>query len=161
MAPGDPFKTKDKAAKDWAKYYNGASILRGKEFGSSIYEVNVNGKTRYSYSEAAEGTNDGTNISSPPNAEKVVGDIHSHGKYESGYDNNDFSPQDKADNDDQEIDGYVSTPNGSLKKYNVATQEETTISVRIQSDPADPDRQNKKNPVDIPQKNSTTTTTID
>lgn len=151
-APGDPFKSKRKAAKDWAKYYNGASILRGKEFGSSIYKTTVNGKTRYSYSEAAEGTNDATSISPPPNGEKVVADIHSHGKYEPQYNNNDFSQDDTDDNDAQGIDGYVSTPNGSLKKYNHKTGNVTVISVKMDSDPNDPDRKNNNNPVDIPKK---------
>lgn len=38
-APGDLFKTKRAAAKDWGMYYNGASIIRKREMGSSIYEV--------------------------------------------------------------------------------------------------------------------------
>lgn len=50
-----------------------------------------------------------------PNGEDVVADIHSHGKYEQQYSNNDFSKTDTDDNDAQGIDGYVSTPNGSLQ----------------------------------------------
>lgn len=42
--PDDLFKSPTKAAKDWGRYYNGASILRGKEFLSSIYIVKKQGK---------------------------------------------------------------------------------------------------------------------
>lgn len=42
--PGDVFKTTNQAAIDWGMYYNGASILREREFGSTIYEVRNNGK---------------------------------------------------------------------------------------------------------------------
>ena len=49
-APGDLFKTKRAAAKDWGMYYNGASIIRKREMGSSIYEVKQKGKLKgYSY----------------------------------------------------------------------------------------------------------------
>lgn len=50
------FKTKRAAAKDWGMYYNGASIIRKREMGSSIYEVKQKGKLKgYSYSAANEG----------------------------------------------------------------------------------------------------------
>lgn len=39
FGPGDLFKTPKEAAKDWGMYYNGASIIRKREMGSSIYEV--------------------------------------------------------------------------------------------------------------------------
>ena len=45
-APGDLFKTKRAAAKDWGMYYNGASIIRKREMGSSIYEVKQKGKLK-------------------------------------------------------------------------------------------------------------------
>ena len=147
--PGDFFKTVTGAAKDFGKYYNGASILRGKEFGSSIYVTTKDGKTGYSYSEASEGTGRATFISEPPNGEKVVADIHSHGKYLENSDNV-FNNHDKTDNYNKKIDGYLTTPNGSLQKYDVETAKTTTISTDLQSDPKDPNRMNKNDPVDMP-----------
>ncbi|MDR1762512.1 MAG: DUF4329 domain-containing protein, partial [Dysgonamonadaceae bacterium] len=147
--PGDFFKTVIAAAKDWGMYYNGASILRGKEFGSSIFVVNKDGKTYYSYSVAYEGTAGKTKVSKSPNGEKIIADIHSHGEYISDTDN-DFSNKDKRGNYNDKIDGYLTTPNGSLKKYDVETAKTTTISTNLPSDPKDPDRKNEVNPTDVP-----------
>lgn len=149
--PGTPFRSKDDAAKDWGRYYNGASILRGKEMSSSLYTYQKGGKTYYTYTEANIGTNAGVSPSEPTNGEKVVGDIHSHGKFEVQYENNEFSKQDKRDNDKNKIDGYVTTPDGSLKKYDVKTKKESVLSTDLQSDPKDPQRKNKNDPVDVPQ----------
>lgn len=40
------------------------------------------------------------------------------------------------------VDGYVATPNGSLKKYDYSSGRISTISTKIPSDPLDPTRQN-------------------
>lgn len=37
--PGDFFYTKDNAAKDFGWFYNPVSIIQGREYGSSIYEI--------------------------------------------------------------------------------------------------------------------------
>jgi hypothetical protein len=47
--PGDLFTTPRSAAKDWGWYYNGASIVRKREMGSSICEVKK-GKSLIGYS---------------------------------------------------------------------------------------------------------------
>jgi hypothetical protein len=129
--PGDPFKSKDDAAKDWGGYYNGASILRGKEMSSSLYTYQKGGETYYSYTEANVGSNAGVSPRKPTKGEKVVGDIHSHGKFEVQYENNEFSGQDKRDNDKNKIDGYVTTPDGSLKKYDVKTKKRKRSQYRF------------------------------
>jgi hypothetical protein len=67
-----------------------------------------------------------------------------------GYINNDFSSADKWYSYNHEIDGYVATPDGSLKKYNVETTKTTTVSTYMPSDPNDPGRKNENNPIDIP-----------
>ena len=81
MGPGDLFSTADETAKDWGKTYNGSSIRRGREYGSTIYVVKKDGKTYYTYTKAKVGNRAGVNARrEPPNTQRVA-DIHSHGKY--------------------------------------------------------------------------------
>jgi len=108
------------------------------------------GKSGFSYTKAADGKNSKVTASSPPNGEKLAAKIHSHGKYEEDYDNNNFSDKDKRVYDNAGVDGYVATPEGSLKKYDVETKKVTTVSTDLPSDPKDPDRKNKVTPTDIP-----------
>ena len=148
--PGEVFKTVNAAAKDWGKYYNGASILRGKEFSSSIYYISKNGKSGYTYTEANIGKNDRVKASTPPDKKTIKAQIHSHGRFEEGYDNNNFSNGDKWVYYNAGIDGFLTTPDGSLKKYNVRTAKVNVISEDLPSDPKDPERKNQVNPIDVP-----------
>jgi hypothetical protein len=150
QAPGDAFKTVKIAAKDWGKFYNGASIVRGKEFASTIYAVEKNGKIYYMYSEAAIGTHDKVIRNKSPNNEPEIAIIHSHGKYDEDYDNNNFSNRDKWNSYNLKVDSYVTTPDGSLKKYDPKTAKTTVVSTNLPSDPKDPDRKNNIDPTDIP-----------
>jgi len=63
---------------------------------------------------------------------------------------NNFSNADKWSNIKKKMDGYLTTPNGSLKKYDYKTREQTTISTDLPSDPNDTTRQNKIDPVNLP-----------
>jgi RHS repeat-associated protein len=151
--PGDVFKTPNAAAKDWGKYYNGASILRNREFGSAIYEVkSKDGKViGYAYSVANIGNDKKVIPSLSPHFEKEVADIHSHGAYIKGADNNNFSPSDKADNKTRKVQGYLASPDGSLKKYDPQKGEDKKpVAIDMPSDKKDPDRKNKVEPTDIP-----------
>lgn len=65
---------------------------------------------------------------------------------EAGYDNNHFSSADTADNDQQQIPGFLTSPNGQLQMYDPATMTTTVISSDLASDPNDPDRQNTTTP---------------
>jgi hypothetical protein len=149
-APGDPFSSVGAAAKDWGNYYNGASIIRGKEFGSRIYQTTTNGKTSYSYSEANIGSSNGVRLSDTPNGEPTEATIHSHGEYIEGDRNNDFSNTDKWSSYNLEVDAYLTTPDGSLKKYDPYTTKTSTISTDLPSDPKDPERKNDNDPTDLP-----------
>ena len=109
----------------------------------------------YTYTEAVKGTNAGSNPhdSRPSKGERIVADIHSHGKYEVGYDNDNFSPGDKtgikADGTAlgvSDYKGYLTTPDGSLKEYDPATGSKTVISTDMPSDKNDPGRKNTINP---------------
>jgi len=141
MGPGDLFKTKNQAAKDWGKTYNGASIVIQREFGSTIYTVNEN--AYYTYTEANIGSAHGVNSSKPPEGSTIDAYIHSHGNDDVGYDDNKFSEADKDFYTKEGVDGYVATPNGSLLQFDVETSTVTVISEDLPSDPSDPDRKNE------------------
>ena len=171
-APGDLFKTKREAAKDWGMYYNGASIIRKREMGSSIYEVKENGKLKgYSYSPAKMGTEHSSSMSLSPEGTVTVATIHSHGNYNGVIDDangkkqkvndNTFSPADKAYNKKEKNIGYLATPSGTLLEHNPQNDEITIVSKDIPSDPKDPNRQNRINPTENPSTKSIVTNIID
>ncbi len=144
--PGDFFRTRNGAANDWGKLYNARSIAEGQEYGSTIYRTTKNGKSGYTYTVPAVGGNDHVTESAAPAGKKPVADIHSHGEYEEGYDNNIFSPKDKWNNYNKKIDGYLTTPDGSLKKYDVNSANTSVLNTNLPSDPKDPERKNDINP---------------
>ena len=55
-----------------------------------------------------------------------------------GYNNDDFSSADINDNNNKGIDGYLTTPDGSLKKYDVDTKKISTLSNNMPHDPKHP-----------------------
>lgn len=143
--PGDKFKTIIAAANDFGKLYNDNSIVEKREYGATIYKFIEVGKTYYSYSvpNAADGST--VPVSKAPEGTTTVADIHSHGNSwgkEVSYSDNNFSPTDKNRNDDKKIDGYLTTPDGSLKKYDFKMGKVMTISTDMPSDPKDPIRKN-------------------
>lgn len=159
FGPGDLFKTPREAAKDWGMYYNGASIIRKREMGSSIYEVRKRGTLEgYSYSEANISGGHRTTVSGPSNGEKIVATIHSHGNYDGIFldkdgkkqqvNDNIFSPIDLSNNRQQEMTGFLATPNGSLLEHNPKTDKIDVISTGLPSDPNDPSRKNRIEPQD-------------
>ena len=149
-APGDLFKTKRAAAKDWGMYYNGASIICKREMGSSIYEVKQKGKLKgYSYSAANEGEHS-VSISLPPNGERFVGSIHSHGDADAEHINNKFSKADIKYIEKTKENGYLATPSGDLLEYNPYSKKTSIVTSDLPNDPKDPKRKNNINPKDIP-----------
>lgn len=144
--PGDKFQSVEEAAKDFGKLYNDNSIVEKREYGSTIYKTkDENGQTYYSYSVPNAAGGGHVPVSEAPEGTASVADIHSHGnswgKEVVSSDNN-FSPTDKWSNVDKKMDGYLTTPNGSLKKYDYKTREQTVISTDLPSDPKDVSRQN-------------------
>ena len=139
------YKTTDEAANAWGQTNNPNSIKKGKEFASSIYELKIDGKTVITYTEPNIGKKDENTVPLPPTGTTEVAIIHSHGKYLKDYKNNEFSSEDKQLNDDLKVPGYVTTPNGSLQKYDPSTKNVTEVNSSQPSDPKDPDRKNKIN----------------
>jgi len=138
--PGDFFGSEDNAAKDWGKYYNGKSIAEGKEYASTIYSVDKDGKSGYTYTVAAPGKHDGVTESLPPSDKPTKAIIHSHGKYENEFkEGNDlFSKTDLNHCDDKKADGYLAAPDGTLQKYDTKKREISDIKIKLPSDPNDP-----------------------
>jgi Domain of unknown function (DUF4329) len=52
-----------------------------------------------------------------PTGTKNVGDYHTHGANDPGYDNENFSSTDKKQNDREGVPGFLGTPNGDIKIY--------------------------------------------
>jgi RHS repeat-associated protein len=150
MAPGDLFGTSTAAAKDFGKTYNDNSIREKQEYGSTIYTVVKNGKTYYTYTVPETGGNAAVTPSPAPKGSTAVADIHSHGGYEVGYDNNNFSGSDAVDNRRTGLTGFLTTPDGSLKKYDPKKNVQTTVGTDMPSDPTDPNRQNKIDATKMP-----------
>ena len=119
--PGDPFKTIDEAASDWAKTYNDNSIKNNVEYTSMIYSYkDENGTTMYSYSIPLKGNKESVGEALLPKTDGSqieVANIHSHGKFLKGYLNNYFSPDDIAVSENKKLPEYLASPNGELKVY--------------------------------------------
>jgi hypothetical protein len=154
--PGDPFKTPAEAALDFAKYYNGTSIVRNREFVSMVYKTEVDGKTTYSYTNANIGSASRAIIPDEeiPTGATSIAIAHTHSKYDPlspnpHETNNNFSDTDKKAADQRKVDNYVATPDGSVKKYDTKTQKTNDLGSKdIPSDPNDPKRRNKTDPKD-------------
>ena len=146
LIPGDLFVTPFQAAHDFGKNYNPLSINFKLEIGTSIYEVNKDGKTFYTYTIPNLGTDGGVDIKDPK-GEKTVARAHSHGAYDYKYENNIFSDQDIETANKMKQKSYIITPEGSIKEYDPKTgNKPVTKSIDMPSDPKDPDRKNNKDP---------------
>jgi RHS repeat-associated protein len=141
---GYQFDTASDAAAFWGRQYNGASIIIGREMNSTIYRGRDH---KYHFTPPNVGTNASSVPSKPTECDVTpVATVHSHGKYEAGFLNNQFSGADLANSRRRGLNIYVATPNGSLQVYDYSTDEVTLISNDMPSDPSDPDRKNKQNP---------------
>lgn len=151
--PGDRFKTIAAAAKDFGKLYNDNSIVEKREYGATLYKATKDGKTYYSYSIPNAASGASVKPSEAPAGTTPVADIHSHGNAwgaGTAYSDNNFSNTDQWSNINKKMDGYLTTPNGSLKKYDYKVRQQTTISTDLPSDPKDVTRQNNVDPTTLP-----------
>jgi len=154
LEPHVLFNTRENAAINFGQQYNGKSIKQYREYAAIIYSVKESdGKTYYAYNKPVKGGNAGATPNHKlPKGTRAGGIIHSHGGYEANYDNNNFSglQGDKGYAEYYDLDIFVSTPNGSLKYYDVSSNTEKTVNTKLPSDPNDPTRKNKKPPVENP-----------
>ena len=167
--PGDFFESPEKAALDFALFYNDNSIRDNKEFASSIYAVqNDNGDRGYTYTLPNVGQENHCIPSLPTLGSFLVAIVHTHGSATSSdgtiYANNEFSgstmtrygkkmPVTNLKNVTQKrtdiyqanylkVDSYLATPNGSLLKYDYKRGKISVISTEIPSDVTDKTRKN-------------------
>lgn len=167
--PGDFFESPEKAALDFALFYNDNSIRDNKEFASSIYAVqNDNGDRGYTYTLPNVGQENHCIPSLPTLGSFLVAIVHTHGSATSSdgtiYANNEFSgstmtrygkkmPVTNLKNVTQKrtdiyqanylkVDSYLATPNGSLLKYDYKRGKISVISTETPSDVTDKTRKN-------------------
>jgi RHS repeat-associated protein len=151
-SPGDIFKTPVEAAHDFGLCYNGKSIIENREYGSSIYIItDKNNKLiGFSYTVPTRGSEGEVVVSPSPDGTKTIADVHSHATY-TGYGSDDFSKQDKKNDIKNNIEGFLTTPSGYLKQYNLPFGNKklgktSDISTDLPSDSKDPNRVNKIEP---------------
>ncbi len=146
---GDTFSTKDSAAIDFGMIYNRLSILFNIEYTTNIYSfTKPNGELAYSYTLPQKGTSKtGGNPIDPQYGETIVARAHTHAAYDRKYNNDVFSGETSTAEGNRhssdgdllvynltEVDGYVSTPNGSLRKYDYNTGVVSIISTQMPND---------------------------
>ena len=111
------FGTADEAAKDFARKYNGLSIMLGVEILSVICKgTNEDGGDYFMYCKPALGTtihSDYSLIEDNPANTDFYGTIHTHGNFMSP-ENNEFSPRDLGNAMYTRSRKYMVSPNGSL-----------------------------------------------
>ena len=146
---GDTFSTKDSAAIDFGMIYNRLSILFNIEYTTNIYSfTKPNGEPAYSYTLPQKGTSKtGGKPIDPQYGETIVARAHTHAAYDRKYNNDVFSGETSTAHGNRhssdgdllvynltEVDGYVSTPNGSLRKYDYNTGVVSIISTQMPND---------------------------
>jgi len=147
LEPYRLFTDKKDAVQNYGQQYGGRSIIKGVEYGANVYSIVSNGKKQYAYDKPAVGDEDGVKIPTlTVEGATREATIHSHGEYLEGYANNEFSPRDKTNAEKRGVDNYVTTPDGSLLRYDVKTDKVTVESTKMPSDPKDPDRKNTVSP---------------
>jgi RHS repeat-associated protein len=142
LAPGDPFKKPEAAAKDALKFINPKSMKENREFGGIIYKNPKTGS--YYATKPVKGAEAGVNPSDspPPSGAETVGDYHTHGQYslqdpktgkvtptgdpkKDDFNSDKFSSTDlsgiKSDATGQPgYKGYLGTPSGKFFQYDPA-----------------------------------------
>ncbi|MHB1453453.1 MAG: DUF4329 domain-containing protein [Saccharofermentanales bacterium] len=156
---GELFNTADEAARDFALRYNALSISEDREYASVIFQVKVKSRSfsyetrrflwwswqvrirkttrqiRYSYQKIRIGKTHSLLIPFAPLFRKKVAEIHTHGAYNEGYENDEFSPQDT-----NSFINYLVTPLGTLRKYDPSDGSDIVIYSDIPFDPNHPGR---------------------
>jgi hypothetical protein len=104
--PGDPFDTKDEAAKDALDYCNPKAIDENFEYGGVIYLNSEDGKY-YATEPRTDKRHDNVYVGNQPVGTERVGDYHSHGDY-TYYDaeTNTFHRTSDPNNDNMGSDTY-------------------------------------------------------
>ena len=136
-----PFASSDAAAIAMMGYSNPLSIAANRENGGLVFRDPNNGQ--FYITTPMQGSLDGFDPSQVPQPAglDLVGAYHGHADYSKAdgtrtdaagdeYDSNNFSPQDKRVTESGHWGDvtYVSTPNGSFRKYDAATHQDTRLN---------------------------------
>jgi RHS repeat-associated protein len=114
MKPGDPYPSKDAAARQAITDICGRSIRENREYAGVIYK-RKDGK--YSYTAPRAGDDASANSGLAPKGTKDVGGYHTHGAYDPNYESEEFSALDKATADVAGTRVYLGTPRGRFMRY--------------------------------------------
>ncbi|MDR2712404.1 MAG: DUF4329 domain-containing protein [Clostridiales bacterium] len=125
------YDSPDAAAEAWGKDNNQRSIDENKEYSSEIYKED--GKYKLTPPIAGEEATVGEGTI--PKGAELSGGIHSHGAKDPRYDSENFSFGDKGFSKSRGVPEYISTPGGTLKKYEPATGKVSVLSSGMPKDP--------------------------
>jgi RHS repeat-associated protein len=114
LAVGDKYSTIDDAATNALDDIIGQSIRENREYAGVIYQ---NWDGTYSYTEPNAGGYDNSYPGDPPLFHKEVADYHTHGGNDEDGLAEKFSDQDINSDNDQQICGYIETPQLAIKRY--------------------------------------------
>jgi hypothetical protein len=76
---------------------------------------------------ATRGDRDSSNPGPVPEGTVNAARWHTHGGNDPGYDNENFSPQDKANARREHVDSYLGTPGGTIREYDPSTGSDVII----------------------------------
>jgi len=130
--PGDPYPTQDAAATDAITDINPTSISEGREYAGWVYQSS---NSTYSYTEPISGSMAGSSPGPRPSDNRAGTAIyHTHGANDPGYDNENLSrsnypgePSDINSAETNNVDIYVGTPSGAIKKYDYSINQESEL----------------------------------
>jgi RHS repeat-associated protein len=134
------------AAKDFGSKFNDNSIRANREMGAYIYsQPTKDGGKTYGYTLPVTGSESGLSNSdmdktkqSLPNNTTIEAYIHTHAasttNAEISFDDENFSPGDKGFAKNNKIDAFVTTPGGTLQKFDIISEMITKISSNMPKD---------------------------
>jgi RHS repeat-associated protein len=112
LKPGDPFRTRDAAARDAINFYCGSSLSENREYAGWIHQT---GPDRFVAESGVPLARDGGEFGpKPPDAAAWY---HTHGGLTGDAQPEYFSTQDMDTSDNADVPGYVGTPYGAFGRY--------------------------------------------
>jgi len=124
------YDSPDAAAEAWGKDNNQRSIDENREYSSEIYQEDGKYKLTPPIAGGEATVGEGT----IPDGAELSGGIHSHGANDPRYDSENFSLGDKGFSQSRGVPEYISTPGGTLQKYDPATGQVSVLSTDMPKD---------------------------
>jgi len=129
LRPGNQlFPDQDAAARAALDYYNPVSVKENAEYGGYIFRT---AKGEYGYTKPDKGDFGRVNFTSPEKAALpgtvVTASWHTHGATMENVISEIFSPHDMKFNQFHGVNGYLATPSGKFKFFDIATRQTATL----------------------------------